>query len=173
MRVAKGTLSLFVQKSTVPILFSAVKHLEPILDKPKDKADVAGLLGKIALAMVSDADSPYDSLLTLTGKEAEDLDFSLHVTMSDAALAKKYGAMADQPVGKVMLSSLADKIPIMAEVLRSLNTAIHLAMLEERVSAAEERLGITHEAPNGEQPSAKGEEPQQIELPSVEPDATD
>ena len=151
----KGSLSFYVPKATLPLLFAAVKHFERIPDKPEDKDATQSLLGKIAVGMAEDSESPYDPMLTLTGHEADNLDFALHMTMADAKLAKKYGRMADEPVGRVMLSSLADKVPDMMEVLRSLDTALQVAALEQRVSAVEERVGIVRKEESGEdRPSA-------------------
>lgn len=84
-------IHLYVSRATVPIIWTCVKHFEPIPDKPDEQVVVAGLLNKLAEAMAADSSSPYDALISLTPEEGSQLDFALHMTMTDATLAKKYG----------------------------------------------------------------------------------
>ncbi len=137
-------IQLYVSRAAIPVLWFCVKRFEPIPKKPEEKEVTAALLGKLAEEMTTDPSIPYDVLLTLTFEEGIDLDCALHLTMTDASMAREYGALADEYVGKVKLSSLAECIPLMAELLRRLNISTQLARHEERLSIIETQLRITH-----------------------------
>src|SRR5574341_1653830 len=99
-------IHMYVDKDSIPLMWTCVKHFESVLKEPDDKVTIARLLDKLAQEMAADSASPYDALLTLTPDEGSQLDFALHMTMTDATLAKQYGGPADEHIGKVRLSSL-------------------------------------------------------------------
>ncbi len=142
MTEKSALIHMYVDKGSIPLLWICIKNFESIPNEPDDKATVAVLLDKLAQEMAADSSSPYDALLTLTLDEGSQLDFALHMTMTDATLAKQFGDPADKYIGKVRLSSLADHVHLMADLLRTLNIATQLADHEHRISIIEEHLGI-------------------------------
>ena len=135
------SINLSVDSTAIPVMWVCVKHLEPFTTKPDQQAAVASLLGKLAEVMAADT-PPWGECLSISFDEVYALDFALHLTMTDAEMAKKYGPPADEYVGKVLLSTLAKNIPLMAELTRKLEIATKLAEHEHRLSVIENQLGI-------------------------------
>lgn len=137
------TILFFVDSSSLAILWSCVKHLEPVAEKRGKQVVVKQILEKLAEARDAEP-TPFNKLLSLSPEEGFILDMSLQMTMASADLAKKYG---DPPTslynGDVKLSDLAIYIPQMAELARKLTTATQLANHEYRISTIEKHLGIT------------------------------
>ncbi len=142
MSEQSSSINLSVDSTAIPIMWACVKHFEPIANNHDQQAIIASLLGKLAEAMAADTTIPWGTYLFLSPEEGFELDFALHMTMTDAEMAKRYGPPADQYVGKVRLSTLADHIPLMAELLRKLEIATQLAEHEHRLSIIENQLGI-------------------------------
>lgn len=135
-------ISLFVDKKSISIMWICAKHFESILKLPEEIVIFTGLLNKLSQEIATDKSSPFDAFLTLTAEEESQLDFALHMTMTDASMAKEYGLIADKYIGKIRLSSLADQVPLMADILRMLYVANQIAYFDQRISIIEERLGI-------------------------------
>ena len=135
-------IRLSVDAAAVPIMWICVKHKELIVAKHDHQAIVTSLLGILTEAMAAEYRGPWGTLLYFSPSEGFFLNSALHLTMIDAESAKRFGPLADQHIGEVRLSTLADHIPLMAELLRKLEIATELAEQEHRLSVIEDQLGI-------------------------------
>ena len=97
---------LSIDSDAVPILWTCVKHLEPIAKKRNEHERAKRLLDKLAEVMADNSPPPWGTLLSLSYEEGFDLDFALHMTITNAEMAREFGEPADQYIGKVKLSSL-------------------------------------------------------------------
>lgn len=144
---AEPTVALRLNRVELYVMVYCVQALETFFERrpPEDKKDlraVGSALKKLVPAHLESLKDPYDRCLEFSGDEQEVIDFALHMTMTDATMAQRYSPVADAKIGPdVRLSDLARYVPVMATILRRLETAQRLGRLEQQVEQLQARSG--------------------------------
>ena len=81
--------------------------------------------------------TPFDTHIELTEDSAFYIDTSLHSMMFNSVMAKKFGGSAEETIGTIHISELAEHIPLMRDILRRVENCIKMAEFECRISNLE------------------------------------
>lgn len=145
----QADVTLGLNSVELHVLVYCVQSLENFFERkpPEDNESlpaVQSAMKKLVPAYLDalERKDPYDRQLGFSEEEQKVVGFALHMTMTDAVMAKQYGLVADDNVGPdVRLRDLAEYVPVMASLLRRLEVAQRLTYLERQVRELQAQLG--------------------------------
>ena len=91
MSEGQPTFSIEASSHELSILWAAVRHVDEVLKKERDKLITLSLLYKLQPALEKASETPYDVVLTLTTTEALMLQNALSMLIADSVLAQGFG----------------------------------------------------------------------------------
>lgn len=129
-----------LSKPELILVWASLKHVEGIVSSSQAKESIASLVEKLDSAIKSHSDSPYDTHLQLSKDAADEIDSAIHVMMTDAEMAKKFGEPADEVIGSLRLSQIYEYVAALRDILRRLEINTTLGEFENRISVLEETV---------------------------------